>query len=156
MICGQSLCGLTKRRRFCISRHTRGESGSDYHATCGRGAAGKTVFAAAVMTDPKNPASVLHLRLRVLWNAGGKELAKWFSKGFVKGSEIHTDEWSGYNFLARAGFRHVPHEMEGGWRNGKHPAFRWVNTVLGNLKGNVRGVTRWVGKVHLDRYLAEF
>jgi hypothetical protein len=31
-----------------------------------------------------------------------------------------------------------------------------VNTVLGNLKGNIVGVTRWVGKAHLDRYLAEF
>jgi len=31
-----------------------------------------------------------------------------------------------------------------------------VNTVLGNLKGNIIGVTRWVGKVHLDHYLAEF
>jgi len=46
--------------------------------------------------------------------------------------------------------------MPGGWRSGRHPSFRWVNTVLGNLKGNVRGVTRWVGRAHLDRYLAEF
>jgi hypothetical protein len=46
--------------------------------------------------------------------------------------------------------------MPGGWRSAKHPAFPWVNTVLGNLKGNLKGVTRWVGKVHLDRYLAEF
>ncbi len=31
-----------------------------------------------------------------------------------------------------------------------------MNTVLGNLKGNIQGVTRWVSRVHLDRYLAEF
>ena len=31
-----------------------------------------------------------------------------------------------------------------------------MNTVLGNLKGNIVGVTRWVGRVHLDRHLAEF
>jgi hypothetical protein len=30
-----------------------------------------------------------------------------------------------------------------------------VNIVLGNLKGNIVGLTRWVGRVHLDRYLAE-
>ena len=46
--------------------------------------------------------------------------------------------------------------MPGGWRSARHPAFPWVNTVLGNLKGNIQGVTRWVGKAHLDRYLAEF
>ena len=46
--------------------------------------------------------------------------------------------------------------MPRGWRSARHPAFPWVNTILGNLKGNIAGVTRWVGKAHLDRYLAEF
>lgn len=31
-----------------------------------------------------------------------------------------------------------------------------MNTILGNLKWNLVGVTRWVSRVHLDRYLAEF
>jgi len=51
---------------------------------------------------------------------------------------------------------HEVKEMPGGWRSVKHPAFKWVNTVLGNLKGNILGVCRWVSARHLPRYLAEF
>lgn len=46
--------------------------------------------------------------------------------------------------------------MPGGWRSAKHPASLWVNTLLGHLKDNPAGGTRWVGEAHLDRYLAEF
>ena len=46
--------------------------------------------------------------------------------------------------------------MEAGWRNSRHPAFKWVNTILGNLKGNILGVCRWISAKHLPRYLAEF
>ena len=46
--------------------------------------------------------------------------------------------------------------MPGGLRSAKRPTFPWVNTVLGNLMGNIVGITRWVGRVHLDCYLAEF
>lgn len=122
----------------------------------GRGAAGKTPFVVAVQTDPKKPASVLRMRMQVLRNVGGKERKAWFAGGFVKGTKILTDGWKSYNFLEAAGFQHEPHAMPGGWRSARHPAFRWVNTVLANLKGNTIGVTRWVGKAHLDRYLAEF
>ena len=122
----------------------------------GRGAAGKTPFVVAVQTDPENPASVLRLRMKVLKHVAARDLKPWFGHGFTKGSTILTDGWKAYNFLDEAGFKHQPHKMPGGWRSAKHPAFPWVNTVLGNLKGNLVGVTRWVGRVHLDRYLAEF
>lgn len=122
----------------------------------GRGAGGKTPFAVAVQTDPENPASVLHLRMKVLRHVGKRDLQAWFSRGFIKGSTVLTDGWKAYSFLDEAGFKHQPHTMPGGWRSAKHPAFPWVNTVLGNLKGNIKGVTRWVSRAHLDRYLAEF
>lgn len=122
----------------------------------GRGAAGKTPFVVAVQTDPKNPAVVLHMRMKVLRNVTGRELKPWFATGFAPNSTILTDGWKAYNFLSEAGFEHESHIMPGGWRSGRHPSFPWVNTVLGNLKGNIVGVTRWVGKAHLDRYLAEF
>lgn len=131
--------------------------GGEHHlGKRGRGAAGKTPFAVAVQTDPKNPASVLRLRMKVLRHVGKRDLQAWFSRGFAEGSTILTDGWKAYSFLGEAGFDHQPHTMPGGWRSAKHPAFPWVNTVLGNLKGNIKGVTRWVGKAHLDRYLAEF
>lgn len=130
--------------------------GQRHEGKRGRGAAGKTPFVVAVMTDPRHPASVLHLRMKALHNVSGRELKGWFSNGFVQGSKVLTDGWRAYNFLEEAGFEHEPHAMPGGWRSAKHPSFPWVNTVLGNLKGNLTGVTRWVSRAHLDRYLAEF
>ena len=109
----------------------------------GRGAAGKTPFVVAVMTDPEHPASVLYMRAKALKHVDMKELRAWFSSGFVQGSKVLTDGWEA-------------HVSSGGWRSAKSPLFPWVNTVLGNLKGNIVGITRWISRGHLDRYLAEF
>jgi len=130
--------------------------GEHHEGKRGRGAEGKTPFVVAVMTDPENPDSVLHMRMKVLRHVGTKELRAWFASGFVPGSKILTDGWKAYNFLDEAGFEHESHVSSGGWRSAKSPLFPWVNTVLGNLKGNLTGVTRWVSREHLDRYLAEF
>jgi hypothetical protein len=36
------------------------------------------------------------------------------------------------------------------------PAFKWVNTALGNIKSAVAGTFRAVSSKHVPRYLAEF
>lgn len=130
--------------------------GARHGAKPGRGAPGKTPFAVAVQTDPEHPASVLRMKMKALRDASRRSLQPWFSRGFVQGATILTDGWSAYTFLEGDGFKHESHVMPRGWRSARHPAFPWVNTILGNLKGNIAGVTRWVGKAHLDRYLAEF
>jgi hypothetical protein len=38
----------------------------------------------------------------------------------------------------------------------EHPAFKWVNTVLGNIKNSLKGTYHSFGKKHTARYLAEF
>ncbi len=38
----------------------------------------------------------------------------------------------------------------------KTPAFKWVNTVLGNIKAALVGTYRAVQEKHVPRYLAEF
>ncbi len=43
-----------------------------------------------------------------------------------------------------------------GRRAARHPAFRWVNTVLGNIKSAITGTYRAIRKKHMVRYLAEF
>ena len=130
--------------------------GEHHEGKRGRGAAGKTPFVVAVMIDPGHPASVLYMRAKALKHVDMKELRAWFSSGFVQGSKVLTDGWSAYNFLGKAGFEHEAHVSSGGWRSAKSPLFPWVNTVLGNLKGNIVGITRWISRGHLDRYLAEF
>jgi hypothetical protein len=38
----------------------------------------------------------------------------------------------------------------------KTPAFKWVNTALGNIKAAIVGTYRAVDEKHVPRYLAEF
>jgi len=130
--------------------------GEKHEGKRGRGAEGKTPFVVAVETDPDNPAKVLRMRMKALRNVSARELKPWFATGFKPSSNILTDGWSAYSFLETAGFEYEAHPAPGGWRSAKSTVFPWVNTVLGNLKCNIKGVTRWVSKNHLDRYLAEF
>jgi len=129
--------------------------GERHEGKRGRGAEGKTPFVVAVQTDPKNIECVLFMKMKTLEHVSAKELEPWFQKSIVPGTLVLTDGWRAYNFLEN-GYDHDAQKAPGGWRSAKVPAFRWVNTVLGNLKGNLKGVTRWVSRVHLDRYLAEF
>lgn len=130
--------------------------GEHHEGKRGRGAEHKVPFVAAVETDPKNPNSIHGAKMAPLQHIQARELKPWFEAGVQKGSTVVSDGWKAYNFLNQEGFEHEVHRMPGGWKSGKHPAFKWVNTILGNLKGNITGVTRWVSQVHLDRYLGEF
>ena len=121
----------------------------------GRGAEGKTPFVVAVQTDVEHPEKVLFLKMKALESVSTKELEPWFRKFIEPGTLVLTDGWRAYNFLG-PDYDHDAQKAPGGWQSAQVPAFRWVNTVLGNLKGNIQGVTRWVSRVHLDRYLAEF
>lgn len=74
----------------------------------------------------------------------------------VKGSTVHTDEWSGYRRLDRLGYVHetVNHRAKEYARDGSH-----VNTLeayFGILKRSIRSTHIWVSAKHLPKYLAEF
>lgn len=43
-----------------------------------------------------------------------------------------------------------------GQKAARHPAFKWVNTTLGNIKSSIIGTFRAVSKKHAPRLLAEF
>ena len=40
--------------------------------------------------------------------------------------------------------------------NYRTPAFKWVNTALGNIKAAITGTYRSINRKHVPRYLAEF
>ena len=131
------------------------DGGERHGGKRGRGAAGKTPFVVAVQTDVENPDKVLFLKMKTLKAVSTQELKPWFEKYIEPGSLILTDGWKAYNFLEED-YNHDAQKSPGGWKSAKVQAFKWVNTILGNLKCNTKGVTRWVSRVHLDRYLAEF
>lgn len=125
----------------------------------GRGAEGKTPFIAAVQTSQdKNPTKrkVVYLKVQVVSNFKGRTIRTWAEHSLARTASVQTDGMPGFRIIEELVENHEVKEMEGGWRSAHHPAFRWVNTILGNLKGNILGVCRWVSAKHLPRYLAEF
>jgi hypothetical protein len=69
---------------------------------------------------------------------------------------IGTCGGPGFPSIAQAGFQHDEKVLGGGWKSVKHPAFKWVYTLLANLERMLLGIYRAVQPKHLPRYLAEF
>ena len=58
--------------------------------------------------------------------------------------------------MTQAGCTHEVIKTGGGPKAAKTPAFKWVNTALGNIKAAIVGTYRAVREKHVPRYLAEF
>jgi transposase-like protein len=133
--------------------------GERHDGTTGRGTSGRTPFLAAVQTTPDEAFTgrkVLYLKLSKVRNFKGKTVRAWAKRSLAGASHVLTDGMAGFRSLGTVLKHHERKVMPGGWRSAKHPAFIWVNTILGNLKGSLLGVCRWVSAKHLPRYLAEF
>jgi transposase-like protein len=119
----------------------------------GRGAEGKTPFLAAVQTREGNP---VRIKLTRLAGFRSQEIERWSRHHLKPGSVVMSDGLSCFAAVTEAGCEHIPKRTGGGKRSVEDPAFRWVNTVLGNLKNALRGTYHSIGAKHASRYLAEF
>jgi hypothetical protein len=61
-----------------------------------------------------------------------------------------------FNDLEEAGFNHKVIITGGGPESVKIADFKWVNTIIGNVKKSLHGTFHAVSKKHFSRYLAEF
>jgi ISXO2-like transposase domain len=55
-----------------------------------------------------------------------------------------------------AGCTHQIVNTGSGPKAARTPAFKWVNTALGNIKAAITGTYRAINSKHIPRYLAEF
>lgn len=120
----------------------------------GRGGPNKTPFVVAVATsDEGRPQRLL---LHVVKTHDGDEIEKLAHAHLSSTSRVVSDGLGCWRAVTRAGCAHEPIvAAKTGWSE-KIPAFRWVNTVLGNLKTAIVGTMKHVAKRHVQRYLAEF
>ena len=58
--------------------------------------------------------------------------------------------------VTEVGCKHTAIVTGSGPKAAKTPAFKWVNTALGNIKAALVGTYRAVREKHAPRYLAEF
>ncbi len=120
----------------------------------GRGAKGKTPFVAAVATtDDGKPDQIILRRVKAFSKSAIRKLA---STALSSGAEVVSDGLACFAAVAEAGCTHTAIKTGSGPQAVKAPAFKWVNTALGNIKSALVGTYRAVRQKHVPRYLAEF
>lgn len=119
----------------------------------GRGAKGKTPFVAAVETHDGKP---IHIKLSRVSGFRQYEIERWSKHHLRPRCKVVSDGLACFNAVAKAHCRHEPHVVGGVKEEIEHPRFKWVNTILGNVKNSLKGTYHSFSKKHVPRYLAEF
>ncbi len=120
----------------------------------GRGSENKVPFVAAVsLTEDHRP---LHIRLTPVSGFTLKAISEWASAHLAPACTVLSDGLACFAAVTEAGCRHLPTVIAG--RKPKDvPEFRWINTVLGNLKTSLSGSYHAFNfQKYAARYLAAF
>ena len=122
--------------------------------TSGRGAAGKTPFVAAISTTSDGKPD--RIALRRVARFSKTAIAGFARAALEAGVHAVSDGFRCFAGVTEAGCAHTPVKTGGGAKAAKNPRFKWVNTILGNIKAAMVGTYRAVRAKHVPRYLAEF
>jgi ISXO2-like transposase domain/Transposase zinc-ribbon domain len=120
----------------------------------GRGAPGKTPFVAVVETTEDG--KPVRLKLRRVSGFCGRAISGFAKRSLDPGCEVISDGLACFAAVAEAGCRHEVVRTGSGAAAARTPAFKWVNTALGNIKAAITGTYRSISRKHVPRYLAEF
>lgn len=120
----------------------------------GRGSENKVPFVAAVsLAEDDRPVRV---RLTPVTGFTLTAISAWATDHLAPSSMVFSDGLACFGAVTEAGCRHYPTVMAG--RKPKEvPEFRWINTVLGNLKTSLSGCYHAFDfQKYAARYLAAF
>jgi hypothetical protein len=120
----------------------------------GRGAAGKTPVVAAVETTAERRPR--KLKLLPVKGFRKREVEKLAREHLAPGSTVVSDGLSCWTAVSKAGCDHFPMVTGSGRQAARWAPFKWVNTMLGNIKAAIIGTYRQLGPAHAGRYLASF
>ena len=120
----------------------------------GRGAAGKTPFVAAVETTPDG--KPVRLKLRRVSSFSNQALSTFAKRCLASSCSVVSDGLQCFASVSDAGCTHQAIKTGSGVAAVRKPAFKWVNTALGNIKAAIVGTYRSINSKHVPRYLAEF
>jgi len=102
----------------------------------GRGSENKVPFVAAVsLNDQGHP---IHAKLSPVPGFTRKAIAAWADTCLAPGSLVVSDGLACWAGVVDAGSQHAP-EIVGGRHPKDLPGFRWINTVLSNVKTSLHG-----------------
>ena len=121
---------------------------------CGRGAAGKQPFVAAVSTsDERRPRKIKLLPVKGFRK---REIKKLLAEHLASTSRLVTDGLRCWTAVDEAGLEHRAIMTGSGRKAAQWSPFKWVNTTLGNIKAAITGTYRQISPAHAGRYLASF
>ena len=120
----------------------------------GRGSPGKTPFLAAVETTPES--KPVRQKLRRVGSFCRRAVEGFARHSLDPACEVVSDGLPCFAAVTKAGCQHTVIKTGSGARAARTPAFRWVNTALGNIKAAITGTYRSITPKHVPRYLAEF
>jgi ISXO2-like transposase domain/Transposase zinc-ribbon domain len=125
------------------------------HHYGGRGAMHKTAFVAAVQTDQDGKPRFM--RLTPIVGFTKVALKDWAIHSLAATAHVVSDGLHGFSQVVHVGATHERHVTGSGRQAAQRPEFRWVNTMLGNLKTALSGTYHSFNHAkYADRYLAEF
>ncbi|EGQ9107936.1 IS1595 family transposase [Vibrio parahaemolyticus] len=120
----------------------------------GRQAKGKQPFVAAVaLNEQYHP---IKMRFSAVKGFQTAELTQWAEKRLTPKSLVLSDGLACFRGVKAAGALHHPTVTGGGPDCVEHPYFKWVNTMISNVKNAMHGTYHAIRLKHLPRYLAEF
>ena len=120
----------------------------------GRGAAGKTPIVGTVETTAEG--RPVRLKLRRVRGFRRTEIEAFAKRSLDAGCTVVSNGLSCFRGDAAAGCGHQPIRTGSGRKAVLAPAFKWVNTALGNIKTAIVGTYPALRDKHVPRYLAEF
>ena len=120
----------------------------------GRGVPGKTPLVAAVETNGEG--HPLRIKLTVVEGFRTTDIAAWAQHHLGAGTEVVSDGLACFHGVTAAGCAHEKVVVGSGRASVQRPEFRWVNTILGNIKSALRGTCHAIRPKYAQRYLSEF
>ena len=127
--------------------------GGEKEGTPGRGSENKISFVAAVQTsEDGHPLFICLKRLAFTKEA----IDAWANQSLAASSYVLSEGLKCFTALEGNVAQHKPHVVGSGRQAVQHVVFRWVNTVLGNLKTSISGTYHaFKFAKYADRYLGE-
>ena len=112
----------------------------------GRGAPGKTPFVAAVETTTEG--KPIRLKLRRVTSFCATSIAGFAKRSLDPDCSVVSDGLQCFAGVADAGCAHQVIKTGSGPKAARTPAFKWVNTALGNIKAAITGTYRAINSKH--------
>jgi ribosomal protein L37AE/L43A len=143
----------TKKLEGCLQMDDAYLGGENPGGKRGRGSENKHPFIAVGETDGRNIQRVQYRRVR---SFSADEIEVYAKASIAPGSIVISDGLGCFRAVEKAGCIHLVFVTGGGRASVEDPSFKWVNTMLGNLKTAIRGTFHAIRDHHIARYLAEF